>query len=80
MTGTNSNAGKQTPRRPIPMRAPRATAIQRRTELLAVILYIQLYYIILYTIIYRAPGVANGNIHFLLHAAVHPGLSLTVER
>ena len=34
-------------------------------------------YIILYTIIYRAPGVANGNNHFLLHAAVHPGLHCT---
>uniref|UniRef100_A0A8C5CDV8 Uncharacterized protein n=1 Tax=Gadus morhua TaxID=8049 RepID=A0A8C5CDV8_GADMO len=44
---------------------------RRCTELLAVILY---NYIILYTIIYRAPGVANGNNHFLLHAAVHPGL------
>ena len=44
---------------------------RRRTELLAVILY---NYIILYTIIYRAPGVSNGNNHFLLHAAVHPGL------
>ena len=33
------------------MRAPRATAIRRRTELLAVILYIQiLYYILLYYI------------------------------
>ena len=31
------------PRSPIPMRAPRATAILKRTELLAVILYIQLY-------------------------------------
>ena len=30
------------------MRAPRATAIRRRTELLAGILYIQLYYILLY--------------------------------
>ena len=42
-------------------------------------------YIILYTIIYRAQRVANSNNHFLLHAAVHPGLhctalSLTVER
>jgi hypothetical protein len=36
-----------------------------------------IYTIILYTIIYRAPGVANGNIHFLLHAAVHPGLHCT---
>ena len=34
-------------------------------------------YIILYTIIYRAPWVANGNNHFLLHAAVHPGLHST---
>ena len=33
--------------------------------------------IILYTIIYRAPRVANGNNHFLLHAAVHPGLHCT---
>uniref|UniRef100_A0A8C5CXC8 Vacuolar proton pump subunit B n=1 Tax=Gadus morhua TaxID=8049 RepID=A0A8C5CXC8_GADMO len=48
-----------------PMRAPHATAIRRRTELLAVILYKQLYYIIYYYI-YRAPGVANGNNHFLL--------------
>uniref|UniRef100_A0A8C5FTR2 Uncharacterized protein n=1 Tax=Gadus morhua TaxID=8049 RepID=A0A8C5FTR2_GADMO len=47
---------------------------RRCTELLAVILY---NYIILYTIIYRAPGVANGNNHFLLHAAVHPGLHCT---
>ena len=40
---------KQTPRNPIPLRAPRATAIRRRTELLAVILYIQiLYSIVLY--------------------------------
>ena len=29
------------------------------------------------TIIYRAPGVANGINHFLLHAAVHPGLHCT---
>ena len=49
-TGTHSTAGKQTPRSPIPMRAPRATAIRRRTELLAVILYIQLYYIIYFYI------------------------------
>ena len=34
-------------------------------------------YIILYTIIYRAPGVANCNNHYLLHAAVHPGLHCT---
>ena len=47
---------------------------RRRTELLGVILY---NYIILYTIIYRAPGVANSNNHFLLHAAVHPGLHCT---
>ena len=39
---------KQTPRSPIPMRAPHVTAIRRRTELLAVILFIQLYYILLY--------------------------------
>ena len=59
------------------MRAPHATAIRRGKELLAVILYSIYYYIILYTIIYRAPRVANGNIHFLLHAAVHPGLHCT---
>ena len=35
------------------------------------------YKIILYTIIYRTPGVTNGNNHFLLHAAVHPGLHCT---
>ena len=29
-TGNHSNAGKQTPRSPIPTRAPRATAIWRR--------------------------------------------------
>ena len=34
-------------------------------------------YILLHTIIYRALGVANGNNHFLLHAAVHPGLHCT---
>ena len=56
------------------MPPPRATAIRRRTELLAVILYIQYNTIQLYTILYRARGVANGNNHFLLHAAVHPGL------
>ena len=33
-----------------------------------------LYNYIIYTIIYRAPRVANGNNHFLLHAAVQPGL------
>ena len=32
----HSNAGKRTPRSPIPMTAPLATAIPRRTELLAV--------------------------------------------
>ena len=42
----HSNAGKQTPRSPIPMRAPRATAIRRRTELLALILCIQILYYI----------------------------------
>uniref|UniRef100_A0A8C5BMB3 Uncharacterized protein n=1 Tax=Gadus morhua TaxID=8049 RepID=A0A8C5BMB3_GADMO len=50
---------------------------RRHTELLAVILH---NYIILYTIIYRAPGVANGNNHFLLHAAVHPGLHALTSR
>ena len=34
-------------------------------------------YRIIYYIIYRAPGVADGNNHFLLHAAVHPGLHCT---
>ena len=33
-----------------------------------------IYTIILYYILYRASGVANGKNHFLLHAAVHPGL------
>ena len=37
-TGDHTNAGKQTQRSPIPMWAPRTTAIRRRTELLAVIL------------------------------------------
>ena len=49
--------------------------------IIRVVLYSDQYgiynYIILYTIIYRAPGVANGNNHFLLHAAVHPGLHCT---
>ena len=50
-------------------------AIRRRTELLAVILLYN--YIRLCNIIQRAPGVANGNNHFLLLAAVHPGLHCT---
>ena len=68
-TGNHSNAGKQTPRSPIPTRAPRATAIRRRD-------YNSILYIYLF-IPYRAPGNANGNNHFLLHAAVHPGLRCT---
>ena len=69
----HSNTGKQTPRSPIPMRAPRVMAIRRHTELLASDRAFWLHYYI----IYRAPGVANGNIHFLLHAAVHPRLHCT---
>ena len=54
--------------------------IQRHRQLLAVILYRYLYLYILYYIIYRAPGVAIGNNHFLLRAAVHSGQQGTEGR
>ena len=59
------------PRSPIPMRSlryghPEAHRAFGRDIMYTIILY--------YILLYRAPRVANGNNHFLLHAAVHPGL------
>ena len=64
---------KQTLRSPIPMSSPRYGHPEAHRAFGRDIIYT----ITLYYILYRAPGVANGNNHFLLHAAVHPGLHCT---
>ena len=72
----HSNAGKQTPRSPVLWELP-ALRPSGGAQSFWPWYYIYKYYIIYYYIICRAPGVANGNIHFILHAAVHPGLNCT---
>ena len=64
------------------MRAPRATAIRRRTELLAVILHVQLYYIIYYLYIeLRESQTAKITFYSMLQFTPDcTAISLTVER